>query len=539
MEQHLQSPQLMETLQPRTGSFPNPGSDVSLLAIEGPSNTGTEMTVSDSSETTPADETSSSPSSSAIAVRGEDWELESFQDAVEETASPATGHVGPLALLPYFRAYLAQGKVCQYMDEALRLMDYDQDGNLIDGHPDLLGTASATIPSSSTRENPIHMTSVLESSVEIAADIDQSQSIIDAPQNKAKNPLFIRPDLVTDRQAEVEEDTPIVELQPASEPTPQQPIEDERVNPQLEIARNGSRSVLGSSLSQSDGIVTGAQSLSRTPSQAEREVESAIQQGPSLTPFNLSSTGVNVPNSGSDVPERPPATISPRSKDGIPHETDPEVVYFWGHTNEFTPIPFQRCRTYEVSASAPQPQSTTNCQKGLVEAVKLYGFGSKIKSPFWRAAALSRIGRMYQDSLTSNSSFLRRKSIFDKKFKQVWPGNWRRLARPDTVIKIHFDQDELRQLFDSPKSESIPAIEALHALRAKELKNQKEYDREFQNQREEVVPQAQEVQDKERHGGESRNQQEEARATTIMKLEENRPSAQSKLGKRINFLRRH
>jgi hypothetical protein len=116
--------------------------------------------------------------------------------------------------------------------------------------------------------------------------------------------------------------------------------------------------------------------------------------------------------------------------------------------------------------------------------------------------------------VSAHKCFLGRRSIFDEFFDRVVQADWAAFARPDTVIKIFFDREELRQLFDSPRSEDI-----LHI----------------------IAPQAKEVKDQEeeRHSRELRNQQEEAQATTIVKREENRPSAQSKLGKRINFLRRH
>jgi hypothetical protein len=238
-------------------------------------------------------------------------------------------------------------------------MHYDQDGNPIDGHPDLLRTTPATVPSSSQRESPAQMTSVPESSAEIAATIDHSQSAIDNPQNNVITPLTLNFDLAADRQAEVEERTPIVELQTHSEPIPQLPIEDKRVNRQLEISRDASGSALGSSLAESDGMFDGAETQSRISSQAEREAGSTIQQDPSSTPFVLSSTDADVAKSESGVPERPSTPSSSQLEDDILQESDPDVVYFWRHDGEVISMPFQKCRTYEVSASTA-PVSVCN-----------------------------------------------------------------------------------------------------------------------------------------------------------------------------------
>lgn len=202
-------------------------------------------------------------------------------------------------------------------------------------------------------------------------------------------------------------------------------------------------------------------------------------------------------------------------------------------------------------------QSATNCQKGLVETVKLYGFGNKLKSPYWRSAILESIDRMYRGSLTSteqltrrtglgpnyktwipsreltpsNRLFLHRRSIFEDSFIPVLSENWAEFARPDTVIKICFDRADLGRLFNSGGIEYID-----HILRPQVNAGQ-DSDKEVLNKQEGVVPQAKEVKDQDGHH--IPNQQEEARATSIVKPEENRPFAQSKLGKRVNFLRRH
>lgn len=113
----------------------------------------------------------------------------------------------------------------------------------------------------------------------------------------------------------------------------------------------------------------------------------------------------------------------------------------------------------------------------------------------------------------SNRLFLHRRSIFEDSFIPVLSENWAEFACPDTVIKINFDREDLRQLFDSHTTE---AIRNIIGPEVKEVEDQGGHDREFQNQQAEV------------HA-----------ATVILEPEETRPSAQSKFSKRINFLRRH
>lgn len=149
MENNLQSSQLLEAFQPQT-SLPALSGNVTILAIEGPNRIEAETAASHSSDAAPDDGASSS---NDMAVQGQEEQSDSVKSGSEEGFAPAAGAVGPLALLPYFRAYLAQEKVCQYANEALESVQYDQDGNPFNVQPSSESNVNTQLSTSSTSDD--------------------------------------------------------------------------------------------------------------------------------------------------------------------------------------------------------------------------------------------------------------------------------------------------------------------------------------------------------------------------------------------------
>lgn len=326
----------MEASQPRTLVLPNVRSNTDLLAIEGTVNAETDGALNDDSKTADAGET---PSSSTLTVQAEDWDQDSFQCAVEEVTSPIADQVGPLALLPYFRAYLAQEKICQYTDKALELRDRDQDGNPVHVQTELRRTASSNTPSLSRQNNAVPLDTSSEPTSDTTPTMDHTQSPFDTPQSDFSGSLSINTGLGSDHQPET---IRISESDPASLHVTQVLTGDAK-NPQLKNSDYGSSSGLERNVSDSDStsILNGAHDLSHNIGTAKQELERNILRKPVPIPEDIPSTGPGVSNSTSAPSELP----SPQDV------VDPDVLCLITHTGDEREMPFRKCRTYHVSIS--------------------------------------------------------------------------------------------------------------------------------------------------------------------------------------------
>jgi len=154
IEYHLKSPHLLQTSQPRTELLGDTRNNAGRLATEVRASVERGRIGSHGLETPSVDET---VSYSTISSQEDNLYQKSFQRTVEEVTSPTEGQVGPLALLPYFRAYLAQEKVCQYTDKVLESRGRGQESNSVYEKTGFSRAESTRNSSSSRQRNPSQM----------------------------------------------------------------------------------------------------------------------------------------------------------------------------------------------------------------------------------------------------------------------------------------------------------------------------------------------------------------------------------------------
>lgn len=100
--------------------------------------------------------------------------------------------------------------------------------------------------------------------------------------------------------------------------------------------------------------------------------------------------------------------------------------------------------------------------QGLVESVKHYGLIAQSKSPYWRNETQQAVKRLQTAQEKDEhrgytpSHFLFSCTELDRgMWKRVNIKDWPEVARPDTLIRIHFDRPDLAQLFNSQTKEEI------------------------------------------------------------------------------------
>ncbi|KAK5052065.1 hypothetical protein LTR84_002869 [Exophiala bonariae] len=321
MENHLQSSQLLEAFQPQTSLSALTGAG-SILAIEGLDRVESETTTGQTFDSVPDDGASSS---SDMTVQGQQEPSDLAQSASEEGSTSAIGAVGPLALLPYFRAYLAQERVCQYANEALESVQYDQDGNPIDMQRDSQTNLNTRFSTSFASNDSAQK--IIRGDTSIAKDGPATNSpgmVVESPSPVPNAPQIVSGDLRSHTRA-------------ASAMDQSPPLRDPGILQQPLRTEQTTHSQMSSDVPR----VSPSDPTPPVPHTGMDSIKNSthyIAEPPASQTLEISSTSVNAPE------PQPKET----EEAGTHLDLDPDVVMFVTHDGEEISIPFSKCRSYDA-----------------------------------------------------------------------------------------------------------------------------------------------------------------------------------------------